>query len=222
MYLEPTVSETKARQALCPRRSPLARWFFGRGPVLERVELLHMPFHLFEARFVPGDSQQPAGTQPRRMFVGIDALLGEAMPLAGELFEALSAGELFESASPGSPQAAEPPDESHPPACAPQLTAQQARPMAERFARGLVLQWAMRLKTRERLAGLVDRGLIFYPVWVGYLRRGNRYDFRAVDGLSGEPWGGKLRRMVLRAFRRLESPERPAGPVTEPRERESH
>ena len=42
---------------------------------------------------------------------------------------------------------------------------------------------------------------VLYPFWVGYFQKGNKYDFKAVDAVSGEMMGVTMRKVILKAFR---------------------
>ena len=45
---------------------------------------------------------------------------------------------------------------------------------------------------------------ILYPFWVGYFQRRQALDFRAIDGVSGEFQGLKMRKVFLKAFRHMD------------------
>jgi hypothetical protein len=42
---------------------------------------------------------------------------------------------------------------------------------------------------------------IHYPFWVAYFKRRGSYDFKALDAVSGEVQGVKMRKVFLAAFR---------------------
>jgi hypothetical protein len=44
---------------------------------------------------------------------------------------------------------------------------------------------------------------IYYPFWVGYFKKKKGYDFKALDAVSGEIQGVRMRRVFMRVFREL-------------------
>ena len=44
---------------------------------------------------------------------------------------------------------------------------------------------------------------VHYPFWVGYFEKRGSYDFKALDAVSGEAQGVKMRKVFLAAFRQM-------------------
>ena len=44
---------------------------------------------------------------------------------------------------------------------------------------------------------------VHYPFWVAYFKKRGAYDFKALDAVSGEIQGVKMRKVFLAAFRQM-------------------
>ena len=69
----------------------------------------------------------------------------------------------------------------------------------------MLLEHGLRNKTTTTVADIRQVGGMHYPFWVGYFKRGEAYDFSALDAVSGEVQGVRMRKVLLAAFRRLEN-----------------
>jgi hypothetical protein len=177
-FLKARVSRKEARSAFCPPRRRLWRRLLPRSAAPCRIELIRVPYRVFECRLErEGDV--------RRVRVAIDGLEGSAWVYTDEEYETVA--------------------DAGTPAPEPLLSEEEAREKASRFCRGLVLERGLQVKLHFAVRAVRYLATVFYPYWVGYFRRAGRYDFRAVDALSGEVRGGVMRRVFLKAFRRLDA-----------------
>jgi len=69
----------------------------------------------------------------------------------------------------------------------------------------MLLEHGLRNKTASTVDAISPAERILYPFWVGYFKKGGSYDFTALDAVSGELQGVRMRKVFLRAFRQLET-----------------
>jgi hypothetical protein len=62
-----------------------------------------------------------------------------------------------------------------------------------------------RLRTQPPEITNITESKIYYPFWIGYHKRQESYDFKAIDAVSGTAIGVKMRRAFLKAFPQRES-----------------
>lgn len=89
--------------------------------------------------------------------------------------------------------------------CEFEISAHDAKAVASDQYKRMLLEHGLRNKTATTVADISDPDRMLYPFWVGYLRKGDAYDFKALDAVSGEAQGVRMRKVFLRAFRQLES-----------------
>jgi hypothetical protein len=89
-------------------------------------------------------------------------------------------------------------------ACDFEISARDAKAIASDQYKRMLLEHGLRNKTATTVVDISDAERMLYPFWVGYLRKGDSYDFRALDAASGEAQGVRMRKVFLRAFRQLE------------------
>jgi hypothetical protein len=90
------------------------------------------------------------------------------------------------------------------PVCPFVLTQAAARRMARDKYKWLQLEHRFRMRQKFVFGEISESKMIFYPFWVGYYERGGAYDFRIMDGVSGEVQGVRMRKVFLTAVRHLE------------------
>lgn len=176
--IQHTTSQAEAEKAI---RKSLRRRFFLRPGNLQRLELLHVPFHTFRCVVVAPEKEFP-------LIAAVDALIGD---LASTIDENTSTAE---GAGQSVPE--------------PILSQDAVRQTAFEHVRWLVIQGRMFGATKGGLKNCAFEGTVAYPYWVGYIRRGKRYDLRVVDAISGDLTGPKVKRVVLAAIRALSNGER--------------
>jgi hypothetical protein len=78
-----------------------------------------------------------------------------------------------------------------------------ARETAIQEYRWLLLEHGLRDKHMVSLQEISEPGRVHYPFWVAYFKRRGSYDFKALDAVSGEVQGIKMRKVFLAAFRQM-------------------
>jgi hypothetical protein len=69
----------------------------------------------------------------------------------------------------------------------------------------MLLEHGLRNKTTTTVNEIATAEQMLYPFWVGYIRKGDTYDFKALDAVSGEVQGVRMRKVFSRAFRQLQN-----------------
>ena len=165
MFIKPLVSKETAREAFLEKRG------FFRKPVLERVELVYLPYYVFTV--------EVSLPENREVHLGLDGIEGvfsffnPKVELAEE-----SPGEAFDFILPPG----------------------EAEKKALEEYRWMVIREGIRKKSPPEVKEVRERKQVKYPYWVGYYRRGARYDFKMIDAVSGGFAGIKMRRVLLKAF----------------------
>lgn len=166
MFIKPLVSEVAAREVFQKKRG------FLRKPVLERVELVYLPYYVFTvAVLLPEENEVHLGLD------GIEGMFSFFNPEV-EIAEE-GARETFDFV----------------------LPPEEAEKRALEEYRWMVIREGIRKKTPPQVKGVRERKQVRYPYWIGYYRRGGRYDFHAIDAVSGGFAGVKMRRVLLKAFK---------------------
>lgn len=78
-----------------------------------------------------------------------------------------------------------------------------ARETAMQEYRWLLLEHGLRSKRTVSIEEISDPEKVHYPFWVAYFKKRGSYDFKALDAVSGEVQGVKMRKVFLAAFRQL-------------------
>jgi len=139
----------------------------------KRIELLYVPYYLFYLTLVKDDRDY-------RVSVAIDGLLGNVVFFVGEDLK-------FEK---------DIGQHSH---CNFLLSSENAREKAVKEYKWLLVE----NRAVSALKEISEGSQIFYPFWVGYFKKGGAYDFKALDGVSGEIQGVKMRKVFLKGFREI-------------------
>ena len=178
MYITPGISKENAQNIFSQRKSFLFKGFRKKKPAPpQRVELIYLPFYLFEVVSSSEERKQEAK-------VCLDGLLGD------NLFffrENMSYKDKVEN-----------------PVCPLVLSPAEARQKAADKYKWLQLEHKLRIKQEFEINALSEGKQIFYPFWVGYFQKGGgRYDFKIMDAVSGEVQGVRMRKAFLKALRHL-------------------
>jgi hypothetical protein len=65
------------------------------------------------------------------------------------------------------------------------------------------MEFQLKHKHAKEVKEIIDMKKIFYPFWIGYFNRKDIFDFKAVDAVSGQAQGIKMRKIFLQAFRQM-------------------
>jgi len=153
----------------------------------ERLEVVYLPFYLFDVLVEKDEKRQkntPTSQQHVALFV--DGLLGHTVLYAEhglDLVKGLQA--------PG-------------PACDFEISSSEAAKMALDQYKGILLEHGLRTRSHPHATEISEGRKIYYPFWVAYFKKKKGYDFKALDGVSGEIQGIKMRRIFIKALKSLQ------------------
>jgi hypothetical protein len=141
-----------------------------------RVECLHLPYYCFDVTVRQDD-------ETHTVTVAADGVLAATV--------------FFVEAS--LPRVRAPLDQS----CPFVAGADQARETVLREYRSLLLEHGLRSRRSVAVESVSEPEQVHYPFWVGYFRKRSSYDFKALDAVSGELQGVRMRKVFLAAFREM-------------------
>jgi hypothetical protein len=180
MYLKPKISGEEARILLTQKKKFFREKYFQKKAELTRVELIYLPILLFEA-----DLEGKTVQFQRKL--SVDALTGypsffyaDENDLDTERPEAVCTEFL--------------------------LSEEEALKVAKEYCRGYFLEQGLRVRQHATLLDIRYLKQLYFPFWVGYFKKSGKYDFKAVDAISGASQGVRLRKIFLKAFRILGAP----------------
>jgi len=64
----------------------------------------------------------------------------------------------------------------------------------------MVLRQSLKKRDEITIRSITFDKNVFYPYWIGYFRRKGAYDFEAIDALSGQRQGAKMKPVIMRAI----------------------
>lgn len=185
-YVKEEISRQEARQILSRPTSFFT--FLGRKKCVppQNIELIYLPFFLSRVNIEEGEKRREAT-------VCLDGLTAEAFFFARDNLEYR-------------------PGPTHP-VCPSRVTADKGQPVLENRCRWVLIE--QRLKQRKAVPRLEFSPVreIFYPFWLGYFKKRGGYDFKAIDALSGQEMGLKMRPLFLAALRTIDSHEESGKPA---------
>jgi len=86
-----------------------------------------------------------------------------------------------------------------------ELSSSDAAKMALDQYKGILLEHGLRTRSHPHAKEISEGKKIYYPFWIGYFKKKKGYDFKALDAVSGEIQGIKMRRVFIKALRSLKS-----------------
>lgn len=176
MYVIPEISRKEAEDILSSRASLFPVRIKKRSAPPKRIELIHLPFYIFEVLVKRGEEEQ-------KVSISLDGLLGSTLFFAREDMHYK--------------------DKVENPVCSFILSRSHAQKIAMEEYKWLLVEHGLRSKKMSWAEEVTEVRTIFYPFWVGYFQKKQAYDFKALDGVSGEVQGVKMRKVFLKAFRQV-------------------
>jgi len=176
MYVRPEISKDKAWDILSRRKSFFPIGIRKRATPPKRIELIYLPYYLIEILLTGKAGEQ-------KVTISVDGLLGNTMFFAGDRL-------VYQHEADGL-------------VCDFVISAAEACKIATEEYKWLLLEHELRSRSKLTMKEITSVKRIFYPFWVGYFQKGKSYDFKALDGVSGEIQGVKMRRVFLKAFRQI-------------------
>ena len=149
------------------------KWFEIRKSLLKRIELVYLPHYFFHLKLSLKSGE-------KKVVASTDGILG-TFALADEVTFELAepvAGEKF----------------------AFQVPLSEAEKICLDEYRKLILGFGLRQREFAVLKSIETTEHVMYPFWVAYFKFGEKYDFKAVDAISGKLQGVKMRKVFLTAF----------------------
>lgn len=141
-----------------------------------------MPFYLLDVSVKRGDTaQKDVSSSTQRVRLSVDGLLGHSVMYAEEGLELQ--------------------DNLNLPAHHFVISRPEAEKIALKEYRGILLEHGLRTRSSPQVEEVLGIQEIYYPFWIVYFKKGRGYDFKALDAVSGEIQGVKMRRVFLNAFR---------------------
>ena len=188
MFVKPKITEQQAKNIFASRKSILS--FSSRlkkkkdEAFPKKVEVIYLPFYLFDV-LVKRDNKAQKDRSPstQRVRLSVDGILGHSVLYAKEALDLANSQNLPAHDFVISPSVAE--------------------EIALKEYKGTLLEHGLRTRSFPQAEKILGSQKIYYPFWIGYFRKGRGYDFKALDAVSGEIQGIKMRKVFLKAFRRM-------------------
>lgn len=179
------ISRDEAHRILS--RAPSFFNFLGRkkNTPPQNIELIYLPFFLSRVSIEKGEKRQDVA-------VCLDGLTTEAFFFARDDLDY----------RPG----------TYLPVCPFRVDADKGQPVLENRCRWVLIEQRLKQKKAAPRLEFSPVREIFYPFWLGYFKKRDAYDFRAIDALSGQEMGLKMRPLFLSALRILDGQEIPGKP----------
>jgi hypothetical protein len=190
MFIKPKISLQQANTILHTKQIPHTLMYKLLPPQKpsspEKVELLYLPFYLFDVlveKIEKGQSKTLQNNQ--RVSLSVDGLLGHVVLYADTNLN-------FEKER-----------KTAVPACNFEISASEAAKKALDQYKGILLEHGMRTRRSSNAKEISEGQKIYYPFWIGYYQKRHGYDFKAVDAVSGEIQGMRMRRIFVRMLKKL-------------------
>ncbi len=151
---------------------------FRKPASLKRVETVLIPYLSFDL-IVDRDGNE------QQLRIAIDALVGNTTFFVADSHQ-------FDSLE-------------SPVGCEFVLNSKEAKDAAVKEYKGQLLEYGLRNKKAAVVRTMKEAKRFYYPFWVGYFQKKSGYDFQILDAVSGEMQGMKMRKVLLSAFRHLDS-----------------
>ncbi len=174
--MSPTLSKEQAAASLSAPSTSFPARLWSKPIQPTRVELVYLPCYFFDIKVSQDDSTQWVG-------VAVDAVLGATVFFIGDTL-------VKEQGCGGA-------------ACDFVQNATVARKTAMEEYRWLMLEHGLRNKRLVSIQEISEPERVHYPFWVAYFKKRGSYDFKALDAVSGEVQGIKMRKVFLAAFRQM-------------------
>ncbi len=174
--VSPTYNKEEAAATLSAPSTSFPARLWSKPSQPTRVELVYLPYYFFDVTL-----SQDAGTQ--KIGVAIDAVLGASVFFIGDAL-------IREPGCDGA-------------ACDFVQSSSAARETAMQEYRWLMIEHGLRNKRTVSVEEISEPERVHYPFWVAYFKKRGSYDFKALDAVSGEIQGIKMRKVFLAAFRQM-------------------
>lgn len=190
MFVEPKISQQQAETIFATQKShlPFIPELFPRKNLIlpQRLEVLYLPFYLFDVVLEKQNREQKnIHRNQQKVTLSVDGVLGHAVLYAEEGLD-IESGVKKPAL-----------------ACDFEISSSDAAKMALGQYRGILLEHGLRTRSHPNAKEISEGKKIYYPFWIGYFKKKKGYDFKAVDAVSGEIQGARMRRLFVRALKNL-------------------
>jgi hypothetical protein len=190
MFTKPKISRHQAEIIFSIKKSSIPgiqKLFSGKNyPVPERLEMVYVPFYLFDVLVEKENKGNRENFTPRQyVTLSVDGLLGHAVLYAANALDAVKN------------------KDTPVPTCDFATSQADAAKVALAQYKGILLEHGLRTRSHSHAMKISEGKKIYYPFWVGYFKKRRGYDFKALDAVSGEIQGIRMRRVFMRALREL-------------------
>ena len=86
-----------------------------------------------------------------------------------------------------------------------EISASDAAQKALQQFKGILMEHGLRTRSSPNAKEISEGQKIFYPFWIGYFKNKQGYNFKAVDAVSGEIQGVRMRRIFIRTLKKLQN-----------------
>lgn len=145
-----------------------------------------MPFYLFDVQVERENKGKKESLSKKQMVIlSVDGLLGHAVLYAEDALDV------------------EKDHQTPAPSCDFAISSSDAARLALDQYKGILLEHGLRTRNHPHATEISEGRKIHYPFWVGYFKKKNGYDFKALDAVSGEIQGIKMRKLFMHALRKM-------------------
>lgn len=190
MFIKSKISQKQAENIFSTKKSSLSlisKLFSRKSQISpERLEVVYLPFYLFDV-LVEKQEKGQKNTQKRHQQVtlSVDGLLGHAVLYAEDALDI--------EKDPKTPV----------PSCDFVISSSTAAKTALDQYKGILLEHGLRTRSHSRTEEISEGRKIYYPFWLGYFKKKKGYDFKALDAVSGEIQGVRMRKLFMYALRKM-------------------
>lgn len=188
MFIKPKISQQHAEYIFSAKKTSIpliSKLLSGKRFALpERSEVIYLPFYQFDVLIEKERKRKKEDFSPQQtVTLSVDGLLGHVVLYAADALD-------FEI----NPKT---------PACDFELSSSDAAKLALDQYKGILLDHGLRTRTHPRAEEISEGRKIYYPFWIGYFKKKKGYDFKALDAVSGEIQGVRIRRVFMKALKSL-------------------
>lgn len=183
MYLNPKLNEIEAIGLLTKKKQFFWEKYFPRKEDFVRTELIYLPYYLFVADMHGNEIKF-------KKILSVDAMDGYA-------------AFFYSDENDINPDCDETTCHEF------NIAEDTALKIAKEYCRGYFLEQGLRVRKHATLDGIVFLKKVYFPFWIGYFRKSGKYDFKAIDAISGASQGIRMRKVFLKALRFLKA--QPSG-----------
>ena len=177
MYVEPKILKEDAYNLLSQSKVLfLFRLFKRKKTRLRKVELIYLPYSIVELVISQNGEQ-------KQVAVLVDGLLGNISIFDEEGLTYLTTTENV--------------------VCDFRLSIEETQKIAIEQYRWILLELGLKSKQIVSIENIVNVTRIYYPFWVGYFKKSGSFDFTAIDAVGGRLQGIKMRKIIIKALRKI-------------------